>query len=56
MSYRCMGTCLHYEYIIYQDDPEAEYEKSYDYCRKKKHAIKEKHCENCEFWEDGFVK
>lgn len=55
MGYKCMWTCLHHEHVIYQDDPEADYEKCYQYCNKRKHEVKEKHCENCEYWEDGYV-
>lgn len=53
-SYRQdMGTCLHWEQVFYKDDLDLPYEKCYDYCNKKMHAIKQKHCTNCPYWEDG---
>lgn len=39
---KCMGTCWFWEQVFYQDDPDMEYEKYYDYCHKKHHAVKEK--------------
>ena len=44
---KCMGTCIHWEQCFYQDDPDMEYEKSYDYCHAKHHEVKEKDCINC---------
>lgn len=43
---KCMGTCWFWEQVFYQDDPDMEYEKCYDYCHKKHHAVKEL-CLNC---------
>lgn len=48
---KCMGTCSFWEQVFYQDDPDMEYEKCYDYCHKKLHAVKEKTCLNCSEYE-----
>lgn len=41
---KCMGTCWFWEQVFYQDDPDMEYEKCYDYCHKKHHAVSKKTC------------
>lgn len=50
---KCMGTCLYFEEIIYQDDLDSD-EKYFDYCNLKHHAVKEEDCNECEEWENGW--
>lgn len=53
---KCMGTCLFWEQVFYQDDPEMEYEKCYNYCNKKHCGINERSCKNCSEYECRYTQ